>query len=333
MDQTIEAMLKAFLRAFATIIGLFFGVILLYLFIAAFRTEDSEVTRTFTVEVQPNAKNQRSELGRSGPVILQLNFDGTIGLGQLSAENTRLRLVESQEGSLKNDRIRAILLNINSGGGLTTDSAAIYQMIRKYKKQYGVPVIAYADGLCASGAYQIALAADTIVSSDSSVVGSVGVLVFPPFFNVAESLEKLGVTSQTVSSGKGKDFLNPFRTWQPNESADIQNVTDHLYRHFVDMVASNRPKLTKDKLMNEYGAQVFPADRAMELGYIDETGYDLPEAIALAAEWAAIEDEEYHVVALTATSWTSELFSNGSSSTSLFTKVMAYLTTPFSLSL
>ena len=328
-NSSLHALLQAFLKGFGTILGLAVGITAFFLFFALFSSSDSEVPRTFTVEVQPDATGVRKELGRSGPAILQMNIDGTIGLGQLSAENTRLRLVESREGALKDGRIKAILLNINSGGGLTTDSAAIHQMIKSYKERYKVPVIAYVDGLCASGAYQIALAADTIVTSDCSIVGSVGVVVFPPYLNVAEALQKLGITSQTVFSGKGKDALNPFRPWQEGESADIQAVTSHLYQHFVDMVATHRPKISRDQLINEYGAQIFASERAKQLGFIDETGYYLSEAIALAADRAGLHDQEVHVISLTNSSWAHELFSNGGAS-SMFTKAMIYAATQLS---
>ncbi len=325
LDSPLRGLFRAFAKAFGTTLGLAFGITAFVLSFALFSTSGSEVPRKFTLEVQPDAKGLRTELGSSGPVILQLNIDGMIGMGQLSADATRMRLVESREDALKENRVKAILLNINSGGGLTTDSSAIYQMIKAYKEQYNVPVIAYADGLCASGAYQIALAADAIVTSDCSVIGSVGVLIFPPYFNLSEGLAKLGIKAQTVCSGKGKDTMNPFRPWQSEESADVQAITDYLYNHFVDMVIANRPQLTREKLIQEYGAQIYAPTRAKELGFIDETGYYLPQAIALAAKRAGLEGERYHVVTLTNSTWTSELFGGGNSS--MLTKVLYYVAT------
>lgn len=323
-ESPSRGMLRAFARSFGMILGFGVGLLVLLFFSSSFETEDSEVSREFSVKVQPNAKGVRTRVGSSGPVILQIDFDGTIGLGQYSADKTRLRLVESREGKLKDDRVKAILLNINSGGGLTTDSAAIYQMIKAYKEQYKVPVIAYADGLCASGAYEIALAADTILCSDCSVIGSVGVLLFPPYFNFVEGLEKLGIKSQTIFAGKGKESLNPFRPWQPNEDKDIQGIADVFYSQFVDVVVANRPKITREKLVNEYGAQIFATLQAKDLGFIDETGYYLSQAIQLTAQRAGIEDKDYHVVTLSSDNWMGELFGNGSMSM-LFTKIFDFI--------
>lgn len=323
-ESPLRGLLRALTRSFGTVVGLGVGLFLLFVLLTPFESEDLGVPREFSVEVQPNAKGERTRLGSSGPVILQLDFDGTIGLGQYSADKTRLRLVESREGVLKKDRVKAILLNINSGGGLTTDSTAIYHMIKAYKEQHKVPVIAYSDGVFASGAYEIALAADTIVSSNCNVVGSIGVLLFPPYFNFVEGLEKLGIKSQTIFAGKGKEALNPFRPWQPKEDADIQAITDVFYSQFVDVVVANRPKITREKLVNEYGAQIFAPAQAKDLGFIDETGYYLPQAIQLAAQRAGIEDKDYHVVALRSGNWVGDLFGHGSTSM-LFTKMLDYI--------
>ena len=93
------------------------------------------------------------------------------------------------------------------------DADGIYRAIKHYKEQYQVPVIAYVDGLCASGGMYIACAADKIYATDVSLVGSVGVL-FPSFMNFSKLLDTVGVQSLTISSCKGKDDMNPLRPWK-----------------------------------------------------------------------------------------------------------------------
>ena len=82
-------------------------------------------------------------------------------------------------------------------------------------------------------------------------------------------MERLGIESLTVSAGKNKDALNPFRPWKPDEAASYQRIVNSFYDRFVKLVATHRPRLTEDQL-REQGAQVYPAAEALELGYIDQ---------------------------------------------------------------
>ncbi|MFI5264393.1 MAG: S49 family peptidase, partial [Candidatus Kapaibacterium sp.] len=90
--------------------------------------------------------------------------------------------VESQEGDFKNNRVKGILLYMDTPGGYSTDSDTIYRLLMEYKKQYKVPIYAYVDGLCASGGMYIAITADKIMASDTSLIGSIGVIA-PTFMN------------------------------------------------------------------------------------------------------------------------------------------------------
>lgn len=307
-ESLFRTVLGSFFRGLFWIVGLGIGlIIVLEMIKGASNASEGSLTQTNSITVLPNAQGERKELGSTGPVVLQLNIHGVIGLDGLTSSKIRRLLTESREGLLKDNRVKALLLSIRSPGGTTVDSEGIHHAIVEYKKRYGVPVVAYVDGLAASGGFAIAVAADQIVSSDSSLIGSVGTIT-PPFFNLSDAMGKVGVGSLTLFAGKDKDAMNPFRPWKPDESNSIQDIVNFYYASFVDLVTRNRPKLSRQKLIDDYGARVFPAKEALEFGYIDAVGFGPTEALNLLLTQAKLENEDYRVVELGTGHWLSSLF-------------------------
>lgn len=306
-ESIFYSALRAFFVTLFGIIGFCVAMLLVILGISAFSTTAStEPTNVFTLEVVPDANNKRQSL-TSVPVILKVNIDGVIGLNNLDQETVRTLLVESREGLLKDNLVKGLLLYMKTPGGTVIDADGIYRAIKAYKNKYNVPVYAYVDGMCASGGMYIAAAADKILASDVSIIGSIGVIV-PSMLNFSQLLEKIGVQALTLYAGKGKDDLNPFRPWKPGEDANYKDLIEYYYQDFVNIVTSNRPQLNKAKLIDDYGAKIFAANQAKDLGYIDESGISLNEAIRLLAKQMGIEDENYRVVQLCKQTWISELF-------------------------
>ncbi len=303
---TREGIFKGALRVCVMTLAAFIGVALGLFVLLLLVPDGDQLDRRTTVKILPNAQGERKVLGSSGPVILSIDIKGVVGMDSLTDDKMSSLLVESREGSLK-DRVKAILLRVDSPGGTSTDSKAIHDLIQEYKERYKVPVIAHVEGLCASGAMMISAAADKIVACDGSLIGSVGVIM-PTVFNVAEVLQKYDVKALTLMVGKDKDVLNPFRPWKADEAATIQPLLDYTYDLFVDLMVKDRPRLNKDKLIHEYGAQMYAANKAAELGYIDEAGYSPSKALELTVEAAKLKGEDYHVVQLTTKTWVTELF-------------------------
>jgi signal peptide peptidase SppA len=220
-----------------------------------------------------------------------------IGVGDLTSWEIRKLLLDSREDFLRGDRVKAILLHMDTPGGASTDSDDIYVALMQYKTKYNVPIYVYVDGMCASGGMYIACAADKIFASPSSVIGSVGVRM-GPIFNVSETMTKVGVSSLTLTEGKDKDALNPFRPWRPNEDADIRDVMASLYDRFVSIVTTARPTITQEKLVNDYGAHIFIAKKAEELGYIDMADTTYGKALSELTQAAQLGQAKYQVVQL-----------------------------------
>ena len=316
---------------FVSLFGVIGGVLglglVILLFVGIFSSSSDEKHLPSKAKVMPNADGSRKELGAGTPILLQIPIEGTIGMGEVTAAKIEEALLESREGCFKNDRVKGILLIINSPGGGANESNVIYRQIQEYKKRFGVPVYAYADGLCASGGYYIACAADKIYASSVSLVGSVGVLGWPPYMNVHAALEKLGVDTKTVYAGKGKDEMNPFRQWHEGEGVSRQHLVDFYYNNFVEIVLANRPKLSEENLVGKYGANIFPAYQAEESGMIDQSGVDLSFVIAELARDLGIE-EKYQVIQFKTKTWFKQMFGGASASPLLTGKIKHELALP-----
>lgn len=306
---------RALVVAFCVVIGLCLGFMFVSFLLGAFNgnSPESKLTTVNTEEILPNAQGQRTVLDQSAPVILQIEINGIIGTEGLDESSIRQQLVESREGTFKHDRVKALLLYINTPGGTVTGADGIFRALKEYKHKYEVPIYAYVDGLCASGGMYVALAADKVFASDTSLIGSIGVIA-PSFINVTQLLDKLGVETMTLSAGKGKDAMNPLSPWKPGEENNYRDIIDYYYRHFVDLVTTYRPQVDKELLIQEYGAHIFPAPLAAERGFIDKSGISLEDTLNELLKSAGISDDHYQVIRLEDKGWWKSLFSSQANS-------------------
>jgi len=312
MNESIfRSFLRSFFIRFGTILGLILGILLAFMLIGSFfggKDDEGKINYTYSPTIRANALGERKVLTDTTPVILKINLQGTIGLNDLDRHKTRELLIESREKTLKNDRVKGIILCIDTPGGTVTDADGIYLLLKEYKERYNTPIYAYVDGLCASGGMYVACAADKIYASESSIVGSIGVMLSTAM-NFSKVMDKIGIDSLTLSAGKGKDELNPFRPWKPNESDNYQLLINDFYESFVDVVTSNRPNVNKEKLVADYGANIFTAAKAKEIGFIDESGFSYNQTLSLLANDIGIEDNKYQVIELKEDNWFNALFS------------------------
>lgn len=307
-ESIFSSSIRSFCVAFFAILGLCLGFLLVFLFLGGiFGSNKEGISSDYSYEVLPNEEFKRELLAFNSPVILQVDIKGVIGLEGLTDEKIRKQLVESREGLIQGGRVKALLLNINTPGGLASESDAIYRAILEYKERFKVPVFAFVEGICASGGMYIACAADKIYASDVSVIGSVGVVA--QFFNVSELLEKVGVKALTLTQGKDKDQLNPLRPWKEGEDANIKALEAFFYQQFVDIVTKHRTRLSKEDLIEKYGAQVFPAPQAEEYGFIDVSGAAWTDVLKALVKEAKIDVKEgYQVLTLREEKWFGGLF-------------------------
>lgn len=304
---------RAFFVSLLATLGVFIGIMIAILAILLLSLFSEKESFSSSVKILPDAQGNRVELAKETPILLEIQIKGEIGSGELTANKIESILLKSREDGFKTNRVKGILLAINSPGGSAIDSDIIYRLLLQYKERYKVPIYAYTDGLCASGGYLIACAADKILASDASLIGSVGVLSWPPFFNLSDLMNKVGVSALTISAGIGKDDLNPTRPWKEGESQNHKELIHFFYQRFTDIVSTHRPMLSKEKLTQDFGAKVFGSPDALEKGYIDAIctfHSDAIEKLALASGIAS--DKKYQVVTVETKEWYKKLFGDES---------------------
>jgi protease-4 len=313
-DSILYSAIRALVVTFCVVIGLCLGFVFISVLLGAMSgaSTETKLTTVNTEEILPNAEGHREVLSSETPVILQVNINGVIGLEDLDMKTIRQQLVESREGNFKDNRVKALLLYINTPGGTVTDADGIYRALVDYREKYKVPIYAYIDGLCASGGMYVALASNKIFASNTSLIGSVGVIA-PAFLNVTKLLDKIGVEALTISAGKDKDAMNPLRPWKPGEDENYRQIIEYYYNHFVELVTQHRPDISKEKLIQDYGAHIFPAPQAKEHGFIDVSGMSLADTLKELLQAANITGN-YQVIRLESKTWWNTLFSTQTSS-------------------
>lgn len=297
MNVVRESIFISAIRMFFNVLGGIFGMVVGMIVLGmsvTFLSKPAMIGEKSQVMISADAEGNRNLLSESTPAILRINIHGEIGTRDLNGKLIQSQLLDSREGLLKNGRVKAILLHINSPGGTTHDSNNIYMTLMAYKEKYQIPIYAYVDGLCASGAMYIACSADKIFSNVTGIIGSVGVLLGPNF-NFSGLMEKYGIGQLTLTEGKDKDMLSPYRPWKDGEDESLQAILAYDYERFTDIVAKSRPKMDKNQLINVYGAQVFDPIKAEELGYIDQSNVRYESALTELVKAANIEGE-YQVV-------------------------------------
>jgi len=231
--------------------------------------------------------------GLGGGKIAIIEVEGLLanartGGSFIGARENHLSLFTQQLERAEADRsVKAVVLRVNSPGGTVTCSDAMYELVRRFKKRTGKPIIASCQEVAASGAYYVSCAADTIVAQPSSVVGSIGVIFSS--FNVEGTMNLIGVKPETVKSGRLKDMASPFKPLAGEERQIVQDMIDEYHRKFISVVQDGR-KLTSDPaIADKTDGRIFTGEQAKKLGLIDELGL-LEDAIALARARANAPD-------------------------------------------
>ncbi|MDB5300888.1 MAG: putative Signal peptide peptidase SppA [Phycisphaerales bacterium] len=210
--------------------------------------------------------------------------------GLLQATENSLSLFTQEMERAENDAsVKAVVLRVNSPGGTVSASDAMYQIVRRFKKKTGKPVVASIQEVGASGAYYVSCAADKIVAQPTSIVGSIGVIFESMEFS--GTLDKFGARAWAITSGPLKEMGSPFKPLEPRERAVMQEMVDEYFTRFVEVVRSNRP-LTEKVVVNvgeykqpdyagDFSGRIFSGEQGKARGLVDETGL-LSDAIDLA---------------------------------------------------
>ena len=177
------------------------------------------------------------------------------------------KLIELMDKVGESEAVKGVILRIDSPGGTSVGGEAIYAAVRKLAAKK--PVATSVGTLAASAGYMIAAGSDHIVARNTSIVGSIGVIVQVP--QVAGLLDKLGVEVREIKSAPLKAEPSPFNATTPQEVAMIQRMIDSSFAWFVDLVAERRP-LSRAEVLRVADGSVFSGLQAKELRLIDAIG-------------------------------------------------------------
>jgi len=170
----------------------------------------------------------------------------------------------------EDESIKAILLKVDSPGGFAGASASLNYVIRSLKATHHKPIIGWVQNVCASGGYYIIAAADHIIATPLSCIGSIGVYI--PQLQLQDMIEKLHIKYDAVHAGKYKTTGNPLLKNTPEQNAMLQQFVDDTYKIFAqDILESRRTLLTAPAEVWADG-KIFTGQRALELGLIDQVG-------------------------------------------------------------
>ncbi len=187
----------------------------------------------------------------------------------------------------ENPNVKAIVLRIDSPGGGVVASQEIYSEVLKTRAEGRVKVVTSMGNLAASGGYYIAAATDRIVANPGTLTGSIGVIM--ELANVRGLMEKVGVQSVVIKSGKHKDLASPFRTMSVEDRAILQTVLDDVHDQFIQAVAAGRA-MKVDQVRDLADGRIFTGRQARTVKLVDELG-DLQDAIKLAGKMGGIAGE------------------------------------------
>jgi len=183
------------------------------------------------------------------------------------------------------DHVKAVVLRINSPGGSVLASENIYREVMLCK-QAGKPIVVSMGDVAASGGYFIACPADSIFAEPNTITGSIGVFgMIPMLHNTMKN--KLGITYDTVRTGRMSAFGSPFIEFSPEEKQFVQHRIDDVYEDFLHKVATGR-HMTRDQVNEIAQGRVWPGTKAKEIGLVDDLG-GLDRALAAAAKLGGVE--------------------------------------------
>ncbi len=194
-------------------------------------------------------------------------------------------IIDEIDGYAKDSSIKAIVLRVNSPGGGVVPSQEIYDGVKKaaaLKK-----VVVSMGSVAASGGYYISAPATKIVANPGTITGSIGVIMEVP--NVKGLMDKLGLKTEVIKSGKHKDIASPFRSIGAEEREILQSVMDDVHEQFIAAVSAGR-KLSVEAVRKIADGRVFSGRQAIKAGLVDELG-DLDYAVKAAARMAGIKGE------------------------------------------
>src|SRR5579862_902675 len=264
---------------------LFFSLLLNVILAAA---NGKKLTTSRLIERKPPQFDETTvESGASSDKVAIVSLQGLISssvagvLGDNMVDDMKIALRQAAE----DDKVKAIILHIDSPGGEVTAADTIYNAVRAARTRK--PVVVYMGSVAASGGYYVACGGNYLMANETTITGSIGVII--ETVNYEGLLDKIGVQAVVFKSGAYKDILSGSRPMTPEEKAYVQRLVMQTYDKFVTIVADER-RLPVDQLRHGIAdGRILSGVDALQDKLIDHTGY-IEDAFKKAKELAHAPD-------------------------------------------
>ncbi len=242
-------------------------------------------------EYTDNDRADEKEGKTSGNRIAVIYAEGDIVSGKGSEDNIGgTKFAEAIRKARLDDKVKAVVLRVNSPGGSSLASDVVYREVLLTKKVK--PIIASMSDVAASGGYYIAMACDTIVAHPNTITGSIGVFGVLP--NIQPLLaDKLGITVDRVTTGKFSDIPTITRALSDYEKKIMQHSVDLIYADFTSKAALGR-HMPVERLRRLASGRVWSGQEAKANGLVDVLG-SYEDALKIAAARAHLKADDYQV--------------------------------------
>ncbi|KPK07025.1 MAG: peptidase S49 [Betaproteobacteria bacterium SG8_39] len=196
-----------------------------------------------------------------------VEIDGLIAPGTDASAD---RVTNALQAAFEDSRTQAVVLRINSPGGSPVQAQTIYDEMRRLRKKHpSIPLYAVVEDLCASGGYYVAVGADRIFVSQSSIVGSIGVRM--DGFGVTGLMEKLGVERRLLTAGENKGMLDPFLPLDETHKRHALALMGEIHAQFIAVVREGRGDRLKET-PDMFSGLIWTGKKGIELGLVDAIG-------------------------------------------------------------
>ena len=207
------------------------------------------------------------------------------------------RWLKQIEKAQADNNVKGVLLVIDSPGGAVADSHQIYHQLKKLSGEKQKPIFIQMKRLAASGGYYVAMGGGPqarIFAEQTTWTGSIGVIL--PHYDVSELATKMGVKSESLTTGEFKDSLSPFKPLSENDRALWKDIIDQSYEQFLAIIDENRDTLNADQVKALATGRIFTARDALANGMIDQIGYeeDSLEALKKQLGLSSVRVVKYH---------------------------------------
>ena len=196
-----------------------------------------------------------------------VEISGVISPG---SDSSAEKVVTALNAAFKDKGTQGVVLRINSPGGSPVQSQTIYDEMRRLRQKYPqIPLYAVVEDLCASGGYYVAVGADKIFVSKSSIVGSIGVRL--DSFGVTGLMEKIGVERRLLTAGENKAMLDPFLPVDEKQKEYAIKMIQEVHQQFIGDVRAGRGKRLKEN-PDLFTGLIWTGAKSVELGLADAFG-------------------------------------------------------------